>query len=174
MLSDLHVGGPTEALYSRSPLRPQIFTVQGGAGAGGAGGAGMVANFLKEFSSNIPGIDEAMSFAELMRHVQRMEFDVTVFDTAPTGHTLRLLSLPGMMEKALNNVLALRDKFGPTLNAMRGMMGGDGSGLPSEDMIIGKLDEFKGAWRGGWQGEGKPWRSYFGVIDGMRVRSCVL
>lgn len=113
-------------------------------GGGAASTTSAAASFLKEFSSNIPGIDEAMSFAELMRHVQRMEFDVTVFDTAPTGHTLRLLSMPAMIEKALNSVMALRDKFGPTLNAMRGMMGGDGSGLPSEELILGKLDEFKG------------------------------
>ena len=115
----------------------------GGGGAAGGGGMNMVSSFLKEFGNNIPGIDEAMSFAELMRHVQRLEFDVTVFDTAPTGHTLRLLSLPGMMEKGLNSVLALRDRFGPLLGSMRGMMGGDGSGLPSEEMIVGKLDETK-------------------------------
>jgi arsenite-transporting ATPase len=112
-------------------------------GGAAGGGMNMVSSFLKEFGNNIPGIDEAMSFAELMRHVQRLEFDVTVFDTAPTGHTLRLLSLPGMMEKALNSVLALRDRFGPLLGTMRGMMGGEGSGLPSEEMIVGKLDETK-------------------------------
>ena len=59
---------------------------------------------MKDFSANIPGIDELMSFAELMRAVQALEYDVTVFDTAPTGHTLRLLSLPGMMDKLLQKV----------------------------------------------------------------------
>ena len=104
-----------------------------------------ISTFLKDISSNIPGIDEAMSFAELMKHVQRMEFDVTVFDTAPTGHTLRLLALPGMIDKALAKVMSLRERFGPMMSSVSAMMGGAMPGMPSEDQLMGKLDELKGA-----------------------------
>jgi arsenite-transporting ATPase len=121
---------------------PELGT--GGQGAGGAGGAGMLQNFMKEFSNNIPGIDELMSFAELMRHVQRMDYDVTVFDTAPTGHTLRLLSLPGMIDKALSKVLSLRSTLSGLLSSAQAMMGGAASGIPSEEALLGKLDELKG------------------------------
>lgn len=56
--------------------------IDGGAGAGGVGGA---ASFLGDLASSIPGIDEAMSFAEVMRQVQSLDYETIVFDTAPTG-----------------------------------------------------------------------------------------
>lgn len=90
-----------------------------------------------------------MSFAELMKHVQSLSFDVTVFDTAPTGHTLRLLSLPGTMETLISKVMGLRERFGPMLSTFQAMMGGGGlAGLPSESTIFGKLDEIKGGLEG--------------------------
>lgn len=124
---------------------PEGLDAQGGGGSGDllGGGKGMLANFIKEFGTAIPGIDELVSFAELMRHVQRLDFDVTVFDTAPTGHTLRLLSLPGMIEKALGKVLALRSTFGPLLTSVNAMSGGS-SGLPSEADIVKQLEDVKG------------------------------
>jgi arsenite-transporting ATPase len=112
---------------------------------GGADGelGGAMAGFMKEFSSSIPGIDELMSFGELMKTVQSMDYDVTVFDTAPTGHTLRLLSLPGMVDKLIGKVLAMRGTISTVLGSVNAMMGSGASGLPSEEFIMGKLDELK-------------------------------
>ena len=119
--------------------------LEGSSSAGVLPTGAMMSKFMKEFGNVIPGIDELVSFSELMRHVQRLEYDVTVFDTAPTGHTLRLLSLPGMMDKALTKILSMRSTFGPLLSSAQMMMGGEAaSGLPSESSIVQQLESLKG------------------------------
>ncbi|KAK8811233.1 hypothetical protein WA538_005392, partial [Blastocystis sp. DL] len=97
-------------------------------------------DLLGDLSSSIPGIDEAMSFSELMRQVQEMEYEVVVFDTAPTGHTLRLLSFPSMLETSISKVDGLSNSFGGILNQVTSLLGG--SGLPIDDLKK-KLEEMK-------------------------------
>ena len=97
-------------------------------------------SLMTELTSSIPGIDEAMSFSELMKQVQNLDFDVVVFDTAPTGHTLRLLSFPTILEKALGKVMELKDRFGGLIGQASAMFGG-GSPGQVQDMLLGRLEE---------------------------------
>ena len=101
---------------------------------------GGLSTMMSELTNSIPGIDEAMSFSELMKQVQGLDFDVVVFDTAPTGHTLRLLSFPTILEKALGKVMELKDRFGGLIGQAAAMMGGSNPGS-TQDMILGRLEE---------------------------------
>ncbi|THH12166.1 hypothetical protein EW145_g175 [Phellinidium pouzarii] len=101
---------------------------------------GMMGSMMQDLAFAIPGVDEAMGFAEIMKHVKSMEFSVIVFDTAPTGHTLRFLSFPSVLEKALGKLSTLGSRFGPMINQMSSMMGGQPG--TQEDMFA-KLDSMR-------------------------------
>mmetsp|Transcript_27981 Transcript_27981/g.41325 ORF Transcript_27981/g.41325 Transcript_27981/m.41325 type:complete len:358 (-) Transcript_27981:38-1111(-) len=98
-------------------------------------------SLMSELTSSIPGIDEAMSFSELMKQVQNLDFDVVVFDTAPTGHTLRLLSFPTILEKALGKVMDLKDRFGGLIGQASAMFGGGANPTQVQDQLVGRLEE---------------------------------
>ncbi|MBC8441243.1 MAG: ArsA family ATPase [Deltaproteobacteria bacterium] len=51
------------------------------------------------FELSLPGMDEVMAILEVARLISENIFDVLILDTAPTGHTLRMLNLPVQMEK---------------------------------------------------------------------------
>ncbi|KAK9457299.1 anion-transporting ATPase-like domain-containing protein [Dipodascopsis uninucleata] len=92
---------------------------------------------LQDLAFSIPGIDEAMSFSEVTKQIKSKDFDVIVFDTAPTGHTLRFLSFPTVFEKALAKISEISGRFGPMLN---GMMGGQAGG---PDDMFAKMESMR-------------------------------
>lgn len=97
---------------------------------------------MKDLMTSVPGIDEAMAFAELMKMVQDMNYDTIVFDTAPTGHTLRLLSFPKTMESAISKMLELKNRFQGMITNLTTMMGPQGAaGIES---MIERLETLKG------------------------------
>ena len=53
------------------------------------------------FGLPLPGLDEVMAVIEIANLLKTACYDLIVLDTAPTGHTLRLLSLPHDMERWL-------------------------------------------------------------------------
>jgi arsenite-transporting ATPase len=58
---------------------------------------------------SLPGMDEMMAFLQISQWVESQAYSCIVVDTAPTGHTLRLLAMPDLIRKwleALNSLLA--------------------------------------------------------------------
>lgn len=92
---------------------------------------------MTEFADSLPGIDEAKSFMQVMGYlfchitfislksllfsaslVKELHFSVVVFDTAPTGHTLRFLAMPTLFQKGLGKITQLKSQFGSIFSSV--------------------------------------------------------
>ena len=63
------------------------------------------------FNLTIPGIDEVMGFKTIIALIEQAQFDKYIVDTAPTGHTLRLLTLPQLLDDWIKVVAKMRWKY---------------------------------------------------------------
>jgi arsenite-transporting ATPase len=59
---------------------------------------------------SLPGLDELMALLEISRWVEAGSYDCLIVDTAPTGHTLRLLTVPELLQNWLQALDALLSK----------------------------------------------------------------
>jgi arsenite-transporting ATPase len=70
---------------------------------------------------SLPGMDELFAFLEISRWVgTRPEEDRIVVDTAPTGHTLRLLAMPELLRRWVDALDALLAKHRYMMRVFRG------------------------------------------------------
>lgn len=58
--------------------------------------------------SVIPGLDEIFSLTDMRRHVDSGKYDLLVIDCAPTAETLRLLSLPEVMNWYIERIFPIQ------------------------------------------------------------------
>jgi len=63
------------------------------------------------FSLPIPGIDEVMGFKTIVDLIEEAKFDKYIVDTAPTGHALRLLTLPELLDDWIKVMAKMRWKY---------------------------------------------------------------
>lgn len=118
----------------------QLSQANGSSGGGAASDPmGGMQNMMQDLALSMPGIDEAMSFAEVMKQVKDLSYNTIVFDTAPTGHTLRFLQFPTVLEKGLGKLLQLSQQIGPMLSTM---MGASGQSVNIGEMV-GKMEEYQ-------------------------------
>ena len=58
-----------------------------------------VQTYRRFLSTSLPGIDELMGMVELVDLLENDTYDTIVLDTAPTGHTVKFLQMPHLIEK---------------------------------------------------------------------------
>lgn len=66
----------------------------------------------------MPGADEAAALQQLLGLLDDDRFDRVVIDTAPTGHTLRLLELPEALDSLLGRILQFRERIQGTFESV--------------------------------------------------------
>lgn len=106
---------------------------------------------LKEFSGLLnnppPGLDELVALSNVLdvRGVNEGKFDAIVVDTAPTGHTLRMLQLPTFIDGFLGKLIELRMKLSGLASTLQAMFGNAEAQQRAKtiDDAVGKLEEFK-------------------------------
>lgn len=68
----------------------------------------------------IPGLDEVMGLKTIADLMEEGKFDKIIVDTAPTGHALRLLTLPGMLDEWIKVMAKMRWKYRYVLTTLGG------------------------------------------------------
>jgi arsenite/tail-anchored protein-transporting ATPase len=83
-------------------------------------------NQFQEWLSGVPGIDEATALSTAIKHIESGKYDIIVFDTAPTGHTIKLLALPEILEQGINQLQTWQTTFWTYWETIKaGMLGGN-------------------------------------------------
>ena len=90
----------------------------------------------------MPGADEAAAMRQLLQYLDDDRFDRVVIDTAPTGHTLRLLELPEAMDSMVGRLLQFRERMQGMVEGMKGMFS-DAGPDPDPGAGMGDLDELR-------------------------------
>lgn len=92
-----------------------------------------------------PGADEAALFDKLISIIieESANYDKLVFDTAPTGHTIRLLSLPELMGVWIEGLLQKRDKTNETYTRL--LHDGEKVDDPIFDVLLERKNKFQQA-----------------------------
>jgi arsenite-transporting ATPase len=88
-----------------------------------------LSNIIAEELALIPGMDEIVSLLNIYRNARDGAFEVVVIDAAPTGETVRLLSMPDAFQWYAGRIAALQSN---TLNLARPLVK---AFLPSAEVL---------------------------------------
>jgi arsenite/tail-anchored protein-transporting ATPase len=85
---------------------------------------------------SLPGIDELAALLEIARLAAAGTYDLIVVDTAPTGHTLRMLATPEILQGMAGVFDRMQAKHRVVVEALRGGWRPD-----AEDALVTEIDD---------------------------------
>lgn len=100
---------PASALKEFKGIVDQLIGT-GSSTAGGTDIRGTLQDLESVFDTLPPGTDEIVALAKVVKLVKEGNFDRIVLDTAPTGHTTRLLGLPSFLADLIDRLLGIAGK----------------------------------------------------------------
>ncbi len=105
------------------------------------GGIPFMEDFAELTDMNPPGIDEAMAFGKVLEYVgdENLDFDLIIFDTAPTGHTLRLLSIPELLTGWVGKLIKMQLKLKNFMGLLKNMFKKDKEAKDNSLEVMEKL-----------------------------------
>jgi arsenite-transporting ATPase len=87
--------------------------------------------------SVIPGLDEIFSLTDVKRHAEGRQYDLLIVDCAPTAETLRLLSLPEVMNWYIERIFPIQRGVTRTIRPVLRRI----TSMPiAEDTIFGAIE----------------------------------
>eukprot|EP00457_Paulinella_chromatophora_P004705 gb/GEZN01004718.1/.p1 GENE.gb/GEZN01004718.1/~~gb/GEZN01004718.1/.p1 ORF type:complete len:618 (+),score=97.03 gb/GEZN01004718.1/:279-1856(+) len=108
--------------------------------------ASEIATEFRQWIQSVPGIDEAMALSNVLKYLESGQFGLIVFDTAPTGHTLRLLQLPAVLKVGLEKLNSWKAKLAGVLGSLVSVVYEDSSAqkqAESMKKLETKLQEYQ-------------------------------
>lgn len=119
-----------------------------------------------ERARNAPGSHESAVLERIadLAEVGRRDYDAVVFDTAPSGHTLRLLALPGQLAGWTETLLRNRDRSERYSAAMRGLTGRAEAGVEAQADLRRALQGRRERFDALQQAINDPQRTGFAVV----------
>ena len=104
-----------------------------------------VSDLIADEASVLPGMEELASLLQIVYLNDTKEYDVIIVDCAPTGETLRLLSLPEVAKWYLTHIFPIERKMlqvaGPLLRSMTDLPIPDDRLFESIKNLILQLDQ---------------------------------
>ncbi|NVM54162.1 MAG: ArsA family ATPase [Candidatus Helarchaeota archaeon] len=75
---------------------------------------------MGETLENFPGSNEGFGLLNIIRMYRYEDYDHIIVDTAPTGHTLRLLSFPDFLKSSMMRFIKIRHALGSLFGKLTG------------------------------------------------------